>query len=397
MKPSEAIKIYSKTFKLLENCETPEHEHFYGYTNLTPSLIDDLKALVKFELCETSTDLYNEGTFVASVAIDSLEEKHFKFKCRLGLTCQWERAGYYICEDWDTLLKSPAKILTPIKQAFFTKTSELTSSKSQAFNNYLKLSKVCNLIDKVALSTNDNTTRTVVYKRDINIHYTLKSSDLEYDFCVKPIERLLHEDMHHEAKVTLVREALVKFLGNKGVNQRFGYLISHFNAFTGELMLSYQGYVEQYTFDKVRKEYQEKQTEYIRKTNESYSDVGAKVLAIPAGLWLAIFKLEEASVGTFGFIKNIMILILCLLCMTYVFFHFFAQFAILDSIKTEYQSLFSRLEKEYEYESKNIIAAKTLIDKNATWAWWKLALSNFATAIVGIMVITLGCYSITPP
>lgn len=392
---SDAIKIYSDIFQLIKKRELNENDHFSGFVDLSHEVIKDLNILVEYDLCDTSVDLYNNDKLQTSIGIDALCEKHFPFVCKITLPSQWERGGYFIGDNWNLLLKSATRILKPVQQAFFTETNELTKEESLHFKSYIKLSKVCNFIDEVALPTNnDSSARTVIFERDINIFYTLQKSDLEHELSTEAIDRLLHKDLHHEAKVALVREALVKFLKDKGTNQRFGYLISHFNAFSSDLLLSYQGYVEKYTFDKVRKEYQEKQTEYIQKVNSTYSDIGAKVLAIPAGLWLAVFKLEEAKVGSFDFIKNIIIFTLCALCMGYAIFHFYAQFSTLESLKNEYQSLFDRLAKEHNDESKSIIKAKERIDTCAEKTWWKLSLSIFSTGIVFIMVIALSWYSL---
>ena len=394
MSINNALEAYSIIFQSLNDRTSIENESFSGFVTLTPTIIENLNLLLKFELCNSSVDLYEKNERLTTIAIDALEEKHFKYSCKIGITYNWERSGYYIGASWDTLLNSASRILNPIKKAFFTSTSELTSSASLHFKNYLKLSKVCELISQVSLPSTSENSRIIVYGRDIEIKFTLNKNDLNNEFCIKSMERILCEDMHHEAKVALVREALVKLLKSKGSNQRFGYLISHFNAFSSELLLSYQGYVEQYTFDKVRKEYQEKQTEYIQKVNNTYSDIGVKVLAIPAGLWLAIFKIEEASIGSFGFIKNLITFFLCLLCMCYVIFHFASQFSLLKAIKTEYNSLFYRLAQEYEDEAIDINAAKQSINDSAEWAWWKLTLSIFATVVVFIMVIILSFFSI---
>lgn len=394
MANEQAVTSYSFIFPLLEDPKSNSNGEFVGFLNLCSDIVRHLTILVNAELCAASVDLYQDNKKVTSTAIEQIEDKHYSFGCKITLSACWERGGYYIGNNWDGLLKSTERILIPVKQAFFTDTNELATDDKQTYQNYLNLSKVCRIIDKVALPNNSNTHRTIIFERDISVFYTLKKSDLEHELNADAIERLLREDIHHEAKIALVREALVKFLKDKGSKQRFGYLISHFNAFSSDLLLSYQSFVEQYSFDKVRKEYQEKQTEYIQKINNVYSDVGAKVLAIPAGLWLAIFKLDEAEIGSFGFIKNIIILILCILCMIYAIFHFTAQFSVLKSLKDEYQALFKRLAAEHEEESDSINTAKTNIDKSAFWAWWKLTLSNFATAVVFIMVIVLGGYSL---
>jgi hypothetical protein len=395
MAHSDAIKTYSVVFELLANRELNDDDNFCGFVVLNHKVVEHLNTLVEYKLCDTSVDLFEGDSIQTSIGIEELRHEHFAFKCKVALSAQWEKSGYYIGPNWTLLLKSATRILNPIKQAFFTDSNELTTNESLHYKNYLKLSSICEFIDEVALPTSDTNVRTIIFGRDINIIYMLKESDLDHTLSTEAIERLLHKDLHHEAKIALVREALVKFLKDKGTNQRFGYLISNFNAFSSELLLSYQGYVEQYTFDKVRKEYQEKRTEYIQKVNEAYSDIGARVLAIPAGLWLAVFKLEEATIGSFGFVKNIIILTLCILCMCYAIFNFSAQFSILESIKDEYQSLFERLANEHEDESENIISAKVHIDINANWTWWKLTLSNFATVVIFIMVFTLSGYSIS--
>ncbi|MCP3862183.1 hypothetical protein [Pseudoalteromonas sp.] len=395
MATNDALTAYAAIFKLLRNRTLTDDDEFRGTISLNSEALNSLKTLQQSQLCNSSADLYKSGRRVTSVPIENIDSSHFDYDCLVFISSNWERGGLYVGRNWDSLLKSPARILNPIKQAFFTETSELTSEDNIYFQNYLKLSNVCKLIDKVALPSTGSNTRTIVFERDITISYTLKQSDLEHTFSTEALDRLLQEDIHHEAKTALVREALVKFLRDKGTNKRFGYLISHFNAFTSDLMLSYQSYVEQYTFDKVRKEYQEKQTEYIQKINETYSDIGAKVLAIPAGLWLAVFKLEEAPIASFGFMKNLIILVLCVLCMFYVVFHFSGQFSVLQSLKTEYSSLFDRLAAEHDDESEQIQTSKGCIDSHACWAWWKLALSNLATIVVFVMVLTLSWFSVT--
>jgi hypothetical protein len=392
---SEALKIYASIFALLKNREVNADENFCGFLHLNAKIIADLKTLVEYGMSDTSVDLLKEKRVQAPIDIDELKDEHFIFDCKISLNSHWERGGYYIGPNWNALLKSASRVLNPVRQAFFTDTNELTTNESQHYKNYKSLSKICEFIDEVSLPVdNDSSARTIIFERDISLYYSLKECDLEHALSIEAIERLLHKDLHHEAKVSLVRGELVKFLKDKGTNQRFGYLVSNFNAFSSELLLSYQAYVEQYTFDKVRKEYQEKKTDYIQRVNNTYSDIGAKVLAIPAGLWLAVFKIEETSIGTFSFLKNVIILFLCILCMCYAIFHFSAQFSVLKSLKEEYKSLFERLALEHTDESAKIREARKLIDNQAEWTWLKLCLSNFATFAIFILVLILSFFSV---
>ncbi|AGU59021.1 hypothetical protein N175_13855 [Vibrio anguillarum M3] len=65
------------------------------------------------------------------------------------------------------------------------------------------------------------------------------------------------------------------------------HLVNNFNAFTSKLLVSYEQYVRNYSFDKVRKEYREKATEYIDKVNKVFDEVATKTFSIRLGVWFA--------------------------------------------------------------------------------------------------------------
>ncbi|MDR8310561.1 hypothetical protein FPK86_22875, partial [Acinetobacter baumannii] len=68
-------------------------------------------------------------------------------------------------------------------------------------------------------------------------------------------------------------------------------------------------YVEDYTFDKVRKEYKEKKTEYIKKLNDTFDSVATKMFAIPAGIWFATAQMTTMkTVSSFIYTKNFIVL-----------------------------------------------------------------------------------------
>ncbi len=79
---------------------------------------------------------------------------------------------------------------------------------------------------------------------------------------------MLGKDQHKEAMNSLVREALYNLLSDLDPKSRLSHLVNNFNAFTSKLLVSYEQYVRNYSFDKVRKEYREKATEYIDKVNK---------------------------------------------------------------------------------------------------------------------------------
>lgn len=84
------------------------------------------------------------------------------------------------------------------------------------------------------------------------------------------------------------------------------------------VLLSYQSYVKSYTFDKVRKEYLEKRTEYISKNHSVFDTMATNLLSLPAGIWFATTQInimEMNALNDIVFYKNLVVFItIILLC-----------------------------------------------------------------------------------
>lgn len=392
------LTIYAKLFSSLEGREASHTDDvFWGNVTLSNDTADQLNTLHNERLCSGVIDVYQNGALITSIEISQIEPKHYGLSCKVELSATHINSEYFICTNWDKLLKYPQYVQNSVKAVFFTDEGLLLTadSEDEKFKNYLKISQVCNLIDEVSLEPASPTSpRVIVFERDISIKYTVKQADLEHEISIKALDALMQKDLHHEAKTALVRQALVEFLKDISTSIRFGYLISHFNAFSSNLLLSYQGYVENYTFDKVRKEYQEKKTEYITRVNDVFSDVSTKLLSIPAGLWLAVYQIQDANLGGLTFYKNIITLCISGLLTVFVIFSLLGQFSVLNSLGTEYKGLFKRLKSEYEDESVQIEGALTDIKNSSFWVYLKLGTSILGSLLMFFIVLALMIYSL---
>jgi hypothetical protein len=253
---------------------------------------------------------------------------------------------------------------------------------------------VCQLIKQVANDVTASQDYLIIFGQSLAINFNLDASALNHDIDPDVLEELISKDLHKEAKTALVREALVSFLKRYDIAHRFTYLLTHFNAFSAQLLASYEQCVNNYSFDKVRREYQEKKTEYIVRINKVFDDVATKTFAIPAGVWLAVSQIESAGLGTLGFYKNITFVIIVLVLAIIVCFNLMGQFSSLRALKNEYVLLFKRLGDEVGADQNEIKQALTELNSRDCFVWWKLAASLFVAVAMFIVVMVLLCIAV---
>ncbi|WP_165742302.1 hypothetical protein, partial [Pseudoalteromonas sp. Z1A6] len=271
----------------------------------------------------------------------------------------------------------------PVESIFFTATGECISdnSSSDKFTNYQNISKVFQLIQKLANDT-EGGERTIFYERPLTFDFTLSESDLEHAVDLEVLNKILDKDLHKEAITCLLCKELVSFLKDVDVKKRFSYLIQHLSSLIFNVQLSYQGYVENYTFDKVRKEYQEKRSEYTNKVYDKFDSVATKLLSLPAGIWFATTQIEPSTFGSMEFAKNVTVLVTVASLVVILVFSLYSQYSNLEMLKKEYVSLFDQLAVNFEDEAADIRKAKEEILSAETKVLLKLGFSIFIALVL---------------
>lgn len=369
------LTTYSTLVSNLEAIAKKGDDILEGDIHLDEQVLLQLKLLAEHELCGSVFDLYENGIITTSVDLDSVMDAHFGYLIKVELVRTHIHNKYFICDNWNVLLKYSKYLQEPVTAVYFFDSKKLvtTSDDDPLFENYLNVSTVCNLIDSVAnISSGDE--RIIIYKRDVTLFYQIDETDLQYKIDVESFEHLLVDDVHFEAKKGLVRKELVEYLGSLEKSARFGYLIRHFNAFSITLSLSYHSYVEDYSFDKVRKEYQEKKTTYVERINKIFDDVSAKLLSIPAGIWLASTQIKAGNLTSLESIKNMSVCAVVLVLFMIMIFSVWGQFNIFSALRDEYRGLFDRLKSDYPKETQKIddvlndLAIRETIVMGKLWA-----------------------------
>ena len=189
---------------------------------------------------------------------------------------------------------------------------------------------------------------------------------------------------------------MVVFLKDIDVNKRFSHLIQNLSSFVSNVLLSYQSYVENYTFDKVRSEYIEKKTEYITRVNNVFDLVSTKMLSLPAGIWFATSQITPSSFDSVDFIKNIVVLVTILILVITLILNLSGNFSTLNNVKQEYDEVFSNLmntvkssKDEHVEELSSITDAKNTIEGEYLKVEMKLWFSIVSSVIFFLMTLII--------
>ncbi|ELX7501882.1 hypothetical protein SKP08_001947 [Vibrio fluvialis] len=279
-----------------------------------------------------------------------LNSPHVEKKLYVELTTSSIKQRHIIQKNWDELLKLTSAITTPYEAFYFTDDKKLidASKNNPTYKAYHSAAKVFSLLSKIADTKVSDTEYVFIYGHALAIPFSLSRSSLKYELDTSVLEELLTNDINAEAKTSLVKEALVRFLKGVKKEDRFSSLITSFHGFATELLISYEQFLKNYTFDKVRKEYQEKKTDYIARLNKVFDDVATKALAVPAGIWYGMNQIEPGTVDSLQQAKNYSTLFICLLLVFLVVANLFGQVNVLKTLKKEYTDLFSRIKTEYQ-------------------------------------------------
>ncbi|WP_375037057.1 hypothetical protein [Acinetobacter sp. RW6] len=388
-------KIFSEIFLSLNDREI-SHDQITGWLSLDQDSLNKIKQLANEGLADSSVECVIDEESIGGVALDDIEEKYFKSNIRCEITLHTSDLSnnfdYAICNNWCELLKSEYAIRKPIKSLFFIINQEYfdENTSNVRFKNYLNLHKIYELISFLSESTN-SWPNTIFYQRPIKFIFLFNEADLDYKIDVTTLENLRKRDLHQEAIINLMCKEVVLFVKDIEEKQRAGYLIRNFNALLSNILLSYQSYTENYSFDKVRKEYLEKRTEYIKKMNESFDSVATKMLAIPAAMWFAIAQIKALSSQNpmVDFLKNYIVLITVFILVIILIMNIWGQRNILIALMRDYESIFSNLSIKFECESMQITIIKDELDRSAFFVKIKMYFSILAALILFLVTLIL--------
>ncbi|HFC9453799.1 hypothetical protein WAH70_02565 [Acinetobacter baumannii] len=390
---TDFAKLFSEIFLSLIDRRV-RHDQITGLLHLNNDSLSVLKQLAENELTDGSVDCIFDGDNIGGVALEDIGQEHFQENIQCEITLHTsdlsKNLDYAICNNWPDLLNSEYTIKKPVKSVFFIESGIYVNENSGnlRFNNYLKLNQIYDLIGFLSESTN-SWNNTIFYQRPIKFVFSLSEKDLDYSIDTTALENLRKRDLHQEAIINLMCKEVVSFVKNIDEKQRVSYLVQNFNALISNILLSYQTYTENYSFDKVRKEYLEKRTEYVKKMNEAFDSVAVKMLAIPAAIWFAIAQIKpiNSSSPLTDFSKNYIVLITVSVIVAILVLNIWGHRNSLVTMVKEYQDIFKNLSSKFEDETIKILSIKEELDRNAFSVILKMYFSIFSAIV--LLMITL--------
>ncbi|MVU37643.1 hypothetical protein [Acinetobacter baumannii] len=348
------VQIYRDIFLSMQDRQE-SCDQFVSWMELDADKLASLKALNAYSLAAGSLDVKVEGKQRGSgVDLERIQSSQFNskyiFEVKLNKTNINLGHDFIVCDSWNTVLKYEHYIKNPIKKIYLTDVEDYfdIDSSDSKYKNYLAMGELYSFINFLSEESNADKD-CIFYNRSYKFKIKACEDDLNYPIDTKSLGKFKHQDMHREAIINLMCKELTSFVKDEIEDVRFSYLIRNLNPLITNINHSYQSYVEDYTFDKVRKEYKEKKTEYIKKLNDTFDSVATKMFAIPAGIWFATAQMTTMkTVSSFIYTKNFIVLMTVLSMIFIMILNVYGQRNTLNQVKEEYLDIFDELEKKFE-------------------------------------------------
>lgn len=238
------------------------------------------------------------------------------------------------------------------------------------FENYLKLrnlfSAFKDLSDHVNMIGEHHINELIFFhksKISLPVAYDAKYLKASSD-CIDLFLAVIQDNIHYEQKKSIFKEALYLTLNKIDNNKdKLDYLITHFLRFYKKFRENYDLFVSEFSFDDVRKEYEEEKRKYLKEINDGMSNVQTKMLGIPLACAASAVKLIPSLNAETGLGSTLFIVFAILTYGLYLYFTIENERNSLESINEEYTSHFNRLKHHYADQYQKVEHLKIQLDE----------------------------------
>lgn len=328
---------------------------------------DNLELLQKF----INADIDANFSFSNGVYVDFDE-----IKLRIGSNAKAELSfssfkvkGINVYPDWENFLSYKPNIFSAPDNFLILSDHVIYAgeSNSSKVNHYLDVCKIIRLLISKADHV-QNFTSTIV-EEVIFLHKGKLHMPVVYDKRVLEekldgfsiVNALFNDDSHTEQKTSILKEVIYGLLLNIPKSERLRYLLCNFGEFSRRLNENYQLFVSEFSFDDVRKEYEEKKREYFIKLNDVFSSVQTQMLGIPISIAISSVRMT-AVLDKVSFFGDLLLSISIIIYSVMMFVFIKNQKHSLKAIKNDYESQMARLKHHYADQYEKIIDIKNDLD-----------------------------------
>ncbi|MQR02335.1 hypothetical protein [Glaciimonas soli] len=229
--------------------------------------------------------------------------------------------------------------------------------------NYLDTSKLLKLISTIADHiADDGGDKQYVFLGKEKIIFTADYVERDLrglDGLTQFQQDFFESDIHAEQKKTIIRSALLEmFKGAKMVP--FASLLHCYSLFIEEVRKSYELYVSEFSFHKIKAEVEKEKLDLTTKLNKVFSDIQNQLLAIPAALILAGGQLDDSHKWS---LKNLLIWLGSLVFTILMVMLIRNQRHTLDAVKQEIEQQWADMSGRHQAVAYRFQEAYTQLDK----------------------------------
>jgi len=174
-----------------------------------------------------------------------------------------------------------------------------------AIKSYLEYTCLVSLLEKISDHHGDATKLIFFHKEKFEIHINYSAEHLASIERLEEFKRkFIEDDIHAEQKKTIIKSVLLELNSEFDKKLSIGLVAEKFEEFYRRVSSSYQLYVSEFSFQKIKSEVEKSKFEFITRINKVFSDIQNQLLVVPASLILVGSQYEVSSSIT---LKNLII------------------------------------------------------------------------------------------
>jgi len=356
---------------------------------------ETIKLVTECNSVGISFDSFSFGSIFQE--FDNLQNNVGKKCTALLLSEQLRNDGLNIYWSWQEFLSYKPNLFSVPENFLIINENVIYPSQnvSGKLKHYIDVNSLIKLISEYAdhsIKLTDKIIEEVVFlhktRLEIPITFTSESLGEGLDG-ISVFSGLFEDKSHKDQKTSILKEVLYSLLSNAPKLERLEYLLIHFGEFSKRFTENYNLFVSEFSFDEVRKEYEESKRDYFIKLNDIFSSVQTKMLGIPISLALASFKMSSI-VDDISFWTNFLLVISIVIYTSMMVMLIKNQKHSLESIKSEYTSQMARLKHQYAKQYEQIKNIQT--DLDTRYKFQKSCLNWFYVMSATLFVLILALF-----
>lgn len=311
------------------------------------------------------------GTLGENIDFNSVEQALESKELLLNSNNANRTLEWYLPQNFfqslDELLNSPARRITPPQRFYLADSDSLYTGNETILplkiHQYLAATRLFTLLSKIADhhgGVGDSKTLIFLQKSKIEIIPQYISNELTDLKSLTAFEsEFIASEAHQEQKKSIIKTILFEQF-SEASRLSFGTVLQRFDDFFDKIQASYQLYVSEFSFQKVKTEVEKEKLDAMIKLNKVFSDVQSQLLTVPVALVLIGGQLEDK--GSWSN-KNLLIWMGALVFSVLMSLLIRNQRHTLTAVKLEIDQQRQQLEKKYHLVTDRFIENYDEIDR----------------------------------